>query len=199
MDEQAATPSAGAGASTDGVVRRPLILKGAGRLFGAVLDVLSPRASLRQRHAAQLIQACARRHLARRKLREMRLQCKLLGLMAKRERRAVLLIQRLWRGGVPWGPEAEHALLRIQAVAKGRLQREQLRAERRSMAEAEQTSAAVERARLFNECNAVIEKRGRRSFSIGPWDLFVWQERFVSATETALVYQVRRSPVQRRA
>ena len=59
------------------------------------------------------------------------------------------------------------------------------------MAEAEQTSAAVERARLVNECNAVIEKRGRRSFSIGPWDLFVWQERFVSATETALVYQVR--------
>ena len=54
-------------------------------------------------------------------------------------------------------------------------------------------------ARLVNECNAVIEKRGRRSFSIGPWDLFVWQERFVSATETALVYQVRRSPVQRRA
>ena len=196
VDEQPATPSAGAGASSDGVVgRSPRILKGAGRLFGAVLDVLSPRASLRQTHAAQLIQACARRRLARRKLREMRLQCRLLGLMSNRERKAALLIQRLWRGGVPWGPEAEHALLRIQAVAKGRLQREQLRAERQSIAEAEQ----AERARLVNECNAVIEKRGRRSFSIGPWDLFVWQERFVSATETALVYQVRRSPVRRRA
>ena len=80
------------------------------------------------------------------------------------------------------------------AITKGYLQREHARTEQRLMAEAEQASREAEHARLLNECNAVVEKRGRRRLSLGPWEFVVWQERFVSATDTGLRYQVSLAP-----
>lgn len=77
----------------------------------------------------------------------------------------------------------------IAAIAKGRLQRAHLRAEYQWMAEAERTSMAAERARLENECNAILEKRSRWRLSLGPWDFVMWRERLVRATATALTCQ----------
>ena len=113
--------------------------------------------------------------------------------MATRERKAAILVQRRWRGGVPWDAEAQKALAKIQATVKGHLQREHQRADRQWAEQAEQTSKKAEQQRLLNECNAVIEKRGKRRFSLGPWELVMWQERHVSATADALVYQHVRS------
>lgn len=152
------------------------------RLVGwvsAVQALLSPRGE--SERAATLIQRHARRWLARRYRTTMR---RLVILMTTRERRAAMLIQDRWRARPNVSPQQTQAIARIQAHAKGRLERRGIKLARERRAE----SRAAEIARMVDACTAVLEKQGRR-LSLGWWEVLVWQERYVYATESALVYQ----------
>jgi len=49
---------------------------------------------------------------------------------------------------------------------------------------------AGEKARMMGECHAILEKQGRGfGLTLHRWEVVVWQERLVSLTRDALVYQ----------
>lgn len=166
------------------------------RLYTTVLEVLTPRGTAaRQERAVGIIQLAARRWLARRKR---------LHPWTEQETEACIKIQ-----GASCDPHSVSSYHRSRccaaiffrmnasrfsssrvctAITKGQLQRAHTREDERWLAEAEQASLAAERARLMSECSAVLEKRGRRRLSLGPFELVLWHERLVSASETGLTY-----------
>lgn len=141
--------------------------------------------------AATTIQRYARGRLGRRRRFVLEAMQRLVFLMQKQEVRAARIVQRQWRGKCSRArQEYTNALVKIQALAKGHQERERLKAERQWAAESAAAMKAAERERLVSECTGIIEKRGRRC-SLGPWEVIVWQERFVTCIEDGLIYQVR--------
>ena len=149
---------------------------------------LTPRLT-RAEAAALKIQTAARKRIACRHRRYLETINQLVELMAKQEVRAARLVQRRWRANHQRSDEYAQALLKIQAVTKGYQERTRIKAERQWAAEASQKEHEAECARLRAECTAVIEKQGRR-YSLGKWELVLWQERYVTCTDDALCFQV---------
>jgi len=141
--------------------------------------------------AALRIQLRARARIAHRRVHHMRTMRRLVQFMAKNERRAAIAVQQRWLSRVRYRQGG--AAIRIQAAAKGHRERSQLKAARTrasQLATEEMARHTAEKAQLMSECTAILEKQGRRRrWSLGKWELVVWQERYVFVNERALVYQ----------
>lgn len=136
------------------------------------MRLLSPRRVQTTKAAVQL-QRAARGRLARRSFREARA--------------AATKIQMLFRSAR--GPAFSSAVLLIQSLTKGRLQRERVKAERLAAEAAERKAKAALKARMIDECTGILEKRGRRCGFCGRYEFVVWQERLVFADADALTYR----------
>ena len=157
-------------------------------VIGTFKDLLlSPRGreDERRQSAAKLIQRHARGMRGRRHAQNLRWTQQYMELIASTERRATILLQKRWRAHVQY--REMRALVLIQAAAKGSLQRWRLNHER-TQAATQAERRAEERARLMCECTAILEKQGRR-YSLGKWEMVIWQDRYVYVNHHALVYQ----------
>jgi hypothetical protein len=163
-------------------------------MFDNIQQLLTPRLQQREQ-AAACIQCYVRGRLARRQQRYEDTMRRLIQLMQRSEVRAAVMMQRRWRGRRTRAERAyDHAVITIQAHAKGHHERQRMKAERQWAAESAAALKVAQREQLVSECTGIIEKRGRR-LSLGPWEMNVWQERFVTVTDEAIVYQVRASAV----
>ena len=162
--------------------------------FESIVNFLTPRSS-KEHMAAATIQAAARAWLSRKKVRYLRTMRRLVALMAGRERKYAMMIQRTWREKKLKALE-EHAV-KIQAHAKGRIER--MKAEQTKLVEdfaknhaakviQKHATITVEKTKMMRECQAILEKQGRK-YGVGKWEMVVWQERFVTLSHDGLVYQ----------
>ena len=157
-------------------------------LTSVVYALFTPRSS-REHAAAVMIQREARVWIAKRRYIDQQRQRRALILMARGERKAVLMIEERWWARVR--ERKERATRQIQARSRGLLQRSRLRTEQRvaeNLVEQEAAQKAAAKARMMSQCSAILEKRGRR-IGLGSWVLTLWNERLVFVNEHALVYQ----------
>lgn len=122
---------------------------------------------------------------------------KLVVVMSDIERKNATLIQRTWREThQKEGAEGQAASV-VQARVRGGQTRKALdqKAKVQSFTEKHaakviqrHTIANLDRTRMLKECEAIMEKQGRK-LTLLRWEMVVWQERKVWASDSGLVYQ----------
>ena len=130
--------------------------RSAGGLLNGLLNLLTPRSA--DARAALTIQKYARAYLVRRYLKTHRV----LRVLSQQERRAALIIQQRWLAKVH--KRRTKAALTMQSHLRGAKERRLYLSERRASAQAAAAAAARKaavKARLLNECAAIVEKRAR--------------------------------------
>lgn len=144
-----------------------------------------------------MIQRYVHRWHLRREQRRLELLEAYAALFVVRERRAVMRLQRCWRCRPLRRPGRELDLLtKFQAATRGWQAREQAR-KLREATELRNANAArviqrhasrnIAAQTMRRECSGIVEKRGRR-YSLGKFEVVVWQERHVAIDGKALVY-----------
>ena len=138
---------------------------------------------VKETQAAIVIQCAVRTFLAHNRVHYLRTMRRLVALMASQELRYALLIQHRWRSRQEERRVQE--LTKIQAAAKGRIERRRVSQQRKVSTFSENRAAkviqrhgslAAEKSRMMKECRGLLEKQGRK-YAIGKWEMVVWQER----------------------
>eukprot|EP00908_Phaeocystis_cordata_P013460 Transcript_24520.p1 GENE.Transcript_24520~~Transcript_24520.p1 ORF type:complete len:302 (-),score=111.25 Transcript_24520:544-1449(-) len=164
------------------------------RLGAALADFVTPK-GVKETQAAIVIQCAVRTFLAHNRVHYLRTMRRLVALMASQELRYALLIQHRWRSRQEERRVQE--LTKIQAAAKGRIERRRVSQQRKVSTFSENRAAkviqrhgslAAEKSRMMKECRGLLEKQGRK-YAIGKWEMVVWQERYAYLSKDALVYR----------
>lgn len=145
------------------------------RTLDLITSLLTPRRVARREAMAIVLQRFARGWLVRRS--------------HERQRTAVMVLQRRWRQLLALAVQQLHAVLLIQRLCKGYLERQRVLSEFQWTTEVEQKRRKNKCKLLMRECTGIFEKRGKRWMLFGRYEAALWQERSVYLDEAGLVYQ----------
>ena len=137
------------------------ILNSPGGTLGVLASLFTPRRAARRVEAAVALQRSVRGRLARQRRRRLL--------------RAAQRIQRAWRRAYELAQKRLRAILQIQRLCKGHLERRRVLSEFQWTTEVAETSVKNKSTQLIRECTGMFEKRGRRWTLFGRYEFLLWQ------------------------